>query len=170
MTEFFPLPQRAACPCGISHFELLAKPFARFICHCRICQAYTGRAFSDVTALKASQVNLPKDNRVVFKKYRPPPNISRGSCSACGKSVIEFGKFGPLALAFVPVPNVADPGILPPPCTHIFYHRRLADALDDLPKYSGYFWSQLAVLRLLLRGLRNGNPRQSASKHDQTNS
>ena len=152
MTELLPLPQRAGCPCGISHFEILTKPFARFICHCRLCQAYTGRAFSDVTVLKASQVSLAQDNRVVFRKYRPPPNISRGSCTGCGKPVIEFGWLG-AHLAFVPTPNISDPEILPPPRMHIFYHRRLADALDDLPKYSGYFRSQLAVLRLVVRGL-----------------
>jgi hypothetical protein len=36
---------------------------------------------------------------------------------------------------------------------HIFYHRRLADADDALLKHSGYFLSQLALVKLIAKGL-----------------
>lgn len=148
-------PLTASCPCGSSHFDVTARPFARFICHCTICQAFTGKPYSDVVLLKQSEVRLPDGHRIVFRKYRPPPNIVRGNCPDCGKPVIEFGGFGPLATAFVPVGNLADTSLLPPPSMHIFYHRRIADAADGLPKYSGYFRSEMAIVGLLTRGTRS---------------
>jgi hypothetical protein len=33
---------------------------------------------------------------------------------------------------------------------HIFYHRRIADEHDSLPKISGYWRSELAVTKLIL--------------------
>lgn len=143
----------ASCACGASRFRLNTRPFARFICHCAICQAYTGKPCSDVTVLRARDVALADETQVVFKKYRLPPNIVRGSCPSCGKPVVEFGLAGPARLAFVPTGNYADPSTLPPASMHIFYHRRVTDVHDDLPKHKGYFPSQLAVMGLLFRGL-----------------
>lgn len=55
-------------------------------------------------------------------------------------------------VAFVPGRNVAVPALLPDPLAHIFYHRRVADARDNLPKYSGYWASEFAATSMLLRG------------------
>ncbi|WP_213959801.1 MULTISPECIES: GFA family protein [unclassified Variovorax] len=130
-----------------------AAPVARFICHCEICQAYTGKPFSDVTVLRARDVDMSAARSVVYRKYRLPPNIERGSCHVCGKPVIEFGLAGPAKLAFLPTGNYADTSTLPPASLHMFYHRRVSDIHDDLPKHSGYFASQLAVVGLLFGGL-----------------
>jgi hypothetical protein len=146
-------PLAASCDCGTHRILVKARPFARFICHCEICQAYTGQPFSDVTVLRARDVDMSAARSVVYRKYRLPPNIERGSCASCGKPVIEFGLAGPARLAFVPSGNYADASTLAPASLHMFYHRRVSDAHDDLPRHSGYFASQLAVLRLLFRGL-----------------
>lgn len=145
-------PLAASCDCGASRFQVNARPFARFICHCTICQAYTGKACSDVTVLRARDVELADESPVNYRKHRLPPNIARGSCPSCGKPVIEFGLAGPARLAFVPAANYADASSLPPASLHLFYHRRLRDAQDRLPKHCGYFASQLAVIGLLFRG------------------
>lgn len=39
---------------------------------------------------------------------------------------------------------------------HIFYHRRVADAADALPKISGYWASELAVTKAIFRSLSRG--------------
>lgn len=146
-------PVAASCSCGASRFRVSARPFARFICHCQICQAYTGKPFSDVTVLRARDVQLEEGAQVEYRKYRLPPNIVRGSCASCGKPVIEFGLAGPAKLAFVPTANYADTQALPPAALHMFYHRRVSEVQDDLPRHSGYLRSQLAVIGLLFRGL-----------------
>lgn len=142
---------QGACSCGACQFQVHAQPLARFICHCTICQAYTGQAFSDVTLLRAKHVTVSNMDKIAFKKYRLPPNIARGSCLSCGKPVLEFGGFGPLKLAFIPTSNYIAPQNLPPAAMHIFYHRRVAAVDDTLPKYSGYLNSEWAVARLLMK-------------------
>jgi len=56
-------------------------------------------------------------------------------------------------LAFVPVGNVRDAQILPSPSAHIFYDRRVEDVEDSIPKFSGYWPSELAVTRLIMGSL-----------------
>jgi hypothetical protein len=41
---------------------------------------------------------------------------------------------------------------LPDPAMHIFYHRRVREVRDEVPKVSGYWRSELAVTRLVLSG------------------
>ncbi|HKN26598.1 MAG TPA: hypothetical protein VJY34_01435, partial [Roseiarcus sp.] len=65
-----------------------------------------------------------------------------------------FMALGPLKmLAFVPSQNFERPSELPEPSLHIFYHRRVADATDSLPKVSGYWASEMAVSRLIFGGM-----------------
>lgn len=59
-------------------------------------------------------------------------------------------------LAFVPTRNLKGATNLPAPTIHIFYHRRVADVQDPLPKVSGYWRSELAVSRLVLSGIARG--------------
>ena len=47
-----------------------------------------------------------------------------------------------LTVAFVPSQNFPRPVELPEPDRHIFYHRRVADIADAIPKLSGYWASQ----------------------------
>ena len=150
MTMILTLPQHANCECGACKFEIDAAPAARLICHCTICQAFTGKPFSDVTILRARSVDISGAENIAFRKYRLPPNISRGLCKRCGKPAIEFGGFGPARIAFIPSSNFNRKNLLPPVGMHIFYHRRQSDAVDELPKYNGYLRSNLAVVKLIV--------------------
>lgn len=150
MATFLSSPQHAACECGACRFEVNAGPVARFICHCTICQAYTGRAFSDATLLLTRNVSMSGVENIAFKKYRSPPNISRGTCTRCGKPAIEMGSLGPVKITFIPTPNFSPAEWLPPVAMHMFYHRRRADALDASPKHHGYLRSELAFGKLLM--------------------
>jgi len=109
--------------------------------------------FADVTAFWAGSVALPGGQEVNFKKYRRPPALSRGICSACNSPVVGYMSLAPFAkLAFVPSQNVPLPAALPQPRAHIFYHRRQQDAHDTLPKFSGYWPSEFMVTGLVLAG------------------
>jgi hypothetical protein len=56
----------------------------------------------------------------------------------------------------IPSANFREQAFLPEPSLHIFYHRRVADIGDELPKYSGYWMSQLALGGRLVTSLVRG--------------
>jgi hypothetical protein len=136
------------CACGATRFEVTGNPLTRFYCHCRICQSVYGQPFADVTVWWGTGVTLPRNHPVQFRRYRPPPALRRGICSDCGQPAVGFLSVLPfVALAFVPTRNFVDQSTLPPAAAHIFYHRRVRDVADDLPKHCGYWVSELAVAR-----------------------
>lgn len=138
------------CACGKVTVAVSSAPFARFICHCTICQSFYKAPFSDATVLWASGTRLNAPQNVLFKKHRGPPALSRGVCVSCGRPVIAYMSVASSPqLAFVPASNYPDSYKLPPPAIHIFYRSRIADALDNLPKYSGYWRSQWAAAQLI---------------------
>ena len=137
--------QDCQCQCGVVKFAIKARPVLRAICHCEICQDFNQKPFSDIAIFFTKDVDLPQANTVDYQKYRPPPAVQRGRCSACNAPAIELLQM-PLmpALTLVPSVNVGDQTILPNPSLHIFYHRRVSDIDDDIVKYSGYWKSQFA--------------------------
>lgn len=144
---------QGACECGACTFDVSAPPGARLICHCTICQAFTGKPYSDVVIVRAKHVKLTNEAGISFKKYRSPPNLDRGLCLICKKPVVEFSGYGAFKWAFIPAWNVEFQRLLPLPQMHIFYEKRLEDAPDDLPKHSGYLRSQLAIGKILISTL-----------------
>lgn len=152
--------QTCACPCGASRFVVTARPRARFLCHCTICQSVYRKPYADATALWAGEVALPEGHTIQFKKYRLPPALSRGTCSACGAPVVGFLRLAPFVrLAFVPSANYPDQSVLPDPGIHMFYNRRVADINDAIPKHSGYWRSQWAATTLVMSALFHGPAR-----------
>ena len=144
-----PLQLYSACACGTCIAHVKVVPSTRFICHCTICQTFTGKAYADMVIVRAKHVGLMNVDLISFKKYRPPPNINRGLCLKCKKPVVELGGFGSFQWAFIPASNFEAQGMLPMPQMHLFYERRVADAFVDLPQHQGYFASQLAIVRML---------------------
>lgn len=143
-----------ACSCGQSRFQVAGKPLARFFCHCTICQSIYKAPFADVTALWSGCVDVTTPESVSYRRYRLPPALERGTCATCGEPVVGFMRLAPFVrLAFVPTRNLKAIGALPKAAAHIFYHRRIADALDGLPTYSGYWSSELAVTGMVLKGM-----------------
>jgi hypothetical protein len=148
------IQQACACPCGASRFEVSGRPLVRLLCHCTICQAFNRQPYADVTAFWAGSITLRVGHQIEFKRYRPPPAARRGHCRSCSAPVVEFLRLAPFVqLAFVPSKLFPDQGALPPPALHIFYHRRLGDIADDLPKVSGYWASELAVMKRVLASI-----------------
>jgi len=145
------LNQSCACRCGECRFDLNGVPITRFLCHCTICQSQYKQPFVDVTVFRARAVVLAPGHKIVFRKYRPPPALQRGTCLSCGSPVVGFLRLAPFVrLAFVAAQKIPDHSSLPPPGAHIFYHSRVADQSDSLPKFSGYWPSELAVVKLVL--------------------
>lgn len=145
------------CECGENKFKISGKPILRAICHCEICQEFNSAPFGDITIFKTKDIDLPKDNTVVFKAYTTPPMVQRGKCKSCGKPTIEFLKM-PLspALTIVPTKNLSNQQDVLEPSFHSFYHRRKADADDNLPKYSGFLRSQVGFMTRLIGAMIKG--------------
>jgi hypothetical protein len=153
MTTDTSLPLRGSCECGACSFEVHTAPKGRFRCHCLICQAFNGKPFADVVAVRGKDVVLTNAGNISFGKYRPPPNFNRGVCRTCGKPVVEVAGVGPLKVMFIPASTFEPEARLPPVRFDMFYHRRVLDMLDRVPKYSGYFASLLAVGKMIMSGL-----------------
>lgn len=143
--------QSCACRCGQSTLRAHGAPALRFFCHCQICQSVYKQPYADVTALWAGAISLPDDHSIQFKRYRRPPALRRGTCPSCSAPVVGFLRLAPFVqLAFVPSGNFSVPAALPLPSVHVFYHRRVADVHDSLPKVSGYWPSEFAVTRMVI--------------------
>lgn len=143
----------AQCECGAAVVSSSVSPLLRYICHCSLCQQFNNAAFVDMTVLPASRVLAPAAGQVNFSTLRPPPNVERGVCASCNKPALERMNL-PLVpqIIFVPSKNYVQADALPAPAFHAFYDSRLADADDGLPKYSGYWPSQLAFVRAFIAG------------------
>ena len=130
------------------------SPKARFRCHCLICQTFNAKPFADVVAVRAKAVVLNNADHISFKKYRPPPNFNRGVCRTCGKPVVEVAGVWPLKVMFIPASNFEIAAQLPPVRMDVFYHRRVQDMpADGVPQHSGYYRSEWAIVKMILRGL-----------------
>ena len=71
--------------------------------------------------------------------------------------VVGFLRLAPFVqLAFVPAMNLPRRAGLPRPSAHIFYHRRVKDSGDRVPKISGYRPSELYATKLILAGMLGG--------------
>lgn len=150
------IQQLCQCQCGKTKFTIQGEPIARIACHCTICQEFNNAAFADITIFLSKDIILENLKTVSLRKYNPPPAVQRGICIECGKPAIEF-----LDLPFFPsltiIPSQLIPygPLLPKLSAHIFYHRRVADIEDSLPKISGSIKSQLALSKKLLPGIFN---------------
>lgn len=144
-------PVQCSCSCEANKYELASEPLVRFYCHCEVCQQFTGGPYSDVTVALAKDLNNADIAATEFKRMKLPPNIRRGKCTQCHKPSIELGIGN--QLVFIPTSTVKNPEALPAPTFHMFYHRRVQDFDDNLPKYEGFIKSQLAATQRLVSPL-----------------
>ena len=143
------------CSCGHVHYSVKGPGLLRGYCHCTICQSFNQSAYADITIFKASNVTLPDDAQVDYQAYKKiPPAVQRGKCVKCGSPAIERMKLPLLPeLVIVPSGNAQAQAALPDASLHIFYHRRVKEIDDSLPKYEGFLSSQWAFASRLLAAL-----------------
>lgn len=148
---------QGSCKCGTCSFEIEEAPKARLICHCTICQSFTGNAYSDVVIVPVGKARLHNIDQASFRFYKkqhwPPPNLNRGWCKVCDRPVVEVFGSPPLKILFIPSINFSQQQAIPRAGGHMFYESRQSDIDDDLPKHCGYMRSQIAIVRLILRAM-----------------
>lgn len=153
MTNNKMLTANGQCQCGDVQFEVKGKPLLRGYCHCTICQEFNKADYADITLYRAKDVVMPKQGSVQYKAYTSPAMVHRGKCVSCKQPAIEYLSL-PLMpkLVIVPTSNIKTQSNLPDSRLHIFYHSRVKDIKDSLPKYEGYLKSQLAFFAGLIKG------------------
>ena len=144
---------KAQCACGANQMTFSSAPLARLICHCQVCQAYTGKAFSDICIFLGQHLDQQQSSiqATQFKRYKLPPNINRGLCKYCQQPSIEFGLFKQIVI--VSTENIQHQEQLPPAAMHIFYHRHVVDVQDHLPKINGFIYSQMMASKSVMQGI-----------------
>jgi len=143
------------CACGHVRYATKGTPLFRAYCHCLICQEYNQADRADIIVMRSSDVEMDAADRIAFKSYRAPPILQRGKCRRCDGVALERMRI-PLMprLTILPAQTLDDSGGFPSSSFHMFYHRRVTDADDALPRHSTYLSSQLAFSSRLLRALR----------------
>ena len=143
------------CECG--HFRLRkdAKVVKRFICHCEFCKNHVDGDFNDECFLRVSDLEFIDEKEISFNRspsLRKP--LGRGKCINCNNPVVSFAKLPIGGFILVPTELLPKNLELPDVCSHVFYHRRITEFRDSVPKYSNYWSSQIITLWNLFRGLR----------------
>lgn len=135
---------RASCFCGSVRYEVNADPVDAKICHCTACQKLHGAPMQWAAIFHKHHVRLTAGlEHLLFynseQGLRERLQPCKVSCSKCGAPIADEGRR--MWLAF---PSLFDfdqragvPEAFKPSC-HIFYNMRVADAADDLPKWSGH--------------------------------
>ncbi len=143
-----------SCECQYVRFEFEGLPLFRAFCHCKICQEFNQADFADIIVVQSKDVTVPEMDRIKFKHYRQPPILSRGRCVKCNGVAIETMRIPVLPrLTILPSQTLSCATGVPDPLFHMFYHRRVKEFSDDLPKSSNYLQSQLRFSSALLAGL-----------------
>jgi len=143
------------CSCGNAKFTIKGAPLLRVVCHCTICQEYKNAAFSDVTVFRSKDVELHDSDTVSFKTYMSPSGIQRGKCVSCNNPIIEIINTPIFFPSLIEIPSE----LIPPeyaieqPSDHTFYHSRVKDIDDGIPKISGAVKSELILGAKVLRSI-----------------
>jgi hypothetical protein len=135
---------KAACFCGAVRYEVSANPVDAKICHCLACQKLHGAPLQWAAIFHKRHVKFTAGlNHLHFfnseqdRHERILPCKVR--CGRCGTPVADEGRR--MWLAFPTLFDFGRRGKVPDsfkPTCHIFYGMRVADSLDDLPKWSGH--------------------------------
>ena len=143
---------KGQCECGAVRLEIDAPPAVRFFCHCTTCQQLYRAPFADITVLWSRRVRVIEGaNQLDYRHYNwLPVSINRGICRSCRRPVIGHSTIPPMGVSFLPAYVWGDQDVLPAPLGHLFYHRRVAEIDDGLPKVEGLIASELSATAWLL--------------------
>ncbi len=122
-----------SCLCGEVRFEITAPPISSGYCHCRICQRFSGSAFSTWAAFPAAAVTFPGK---APRYHASSPIAERGFCATCGAS-LTYRLLRPKEAAYLVIFTPAlEEAAQQAPGTHSGVESQMPwiDILDDLPR------------------------------------
>jgi len=139
------------CNCGAVKVCIKPTSMFRTYCHCTYCQKSTGKAYADEIISLAKDVIVEGRDAIIFTKNNALFPMQRGMCQACKAPVLSYAALLPgLKVAVMPTLLCGPAVIIPKAVAHVFYHRKIRDIEDNLPKLNSYLSSQLVTVKFVI--------------------
>ena len=121
------------CLCGKVRYEVSANTLGSMLCHCRMCQRYSGAPMLEGSTFPADAFKLTKGNLKVFKSS---DIAKRSFCGDCGSPILYQGIIGYWTNWIVVSTGSFDEPEKFPPTYHLGIESQLpwVKLVDDLPK------------------------------------
>jgi class 3 adenylate cyclase len=79
------------CMCGAVRYEATEKPLGSMICHCRMCQKFSGAPILGGTTFRSAALRFTSGEP---KYFRSSAIAERGFCGDCGTALVYRGTLG----------------------------------------------------------------------------
>ena len=96
MSDDRPVLLSGGCQCGAVRYALTAEPYGTHICHCRMCQLFSGAPVVAASAFPRKAVIFTQGNPKYYQSthehtlfYKSSLIAERGFCPNCGSSSIQ---------------------------------------------------------------------------------
>jgi adenylate cyclase len=121
------------CLCGNIRYELASKPLGSMLCHCRMCQRFSGAPILEGTTFPKNTFRLIKGEP---KIYHSSKIAERGFCGDCGSPIFYRGIVKYWTDWIVITTGSLDEPWKYPPTYHLGVESSLPwlNVVDDLPK------------------------------------
>ena len=121
------------CLCGQVRYEIDGKALGSMLCHCRMCQRYSGAPMLEGTTFPAEAFKLTKGKLQV---YQSSEIAERSFCGSCGSPILYQGRIGYWTKWVVVTTGSFDNPAKFPPTYHLGVESQLpwVRFLDELPK------------------------------------
>lgn len=126
---------QGGCLCNSIRYEITGKALGSMLCHCRMCQKYSGAPMLEGTTFAVDDFRLTKGKPNVF---RSSSIAERGFCPTCGSPIFFQGIVGHWKDWIVITTGSLDEPHKFPPTYHLGIESSLPwlHVLDDLPRTS----------------------------------
>ena len=121
------------CLCGEIRYQVSAKAMGSMLCHCRMCQRYSGAPMLEGTTFPADAFKVTKG---ALKVYQSSDIARRSFCGTCGSPILYQGCIGYWTEWVVVTAGSFDTPEKFPPTYHLGVESQLpwVKLVDDLPK------------------------------------
>jgi len=128
-----PLLITGGCLCGNVRYQATAKPLGSMLCHCRMCQRFSGAPILGGTTFLAEALSFTKGEPKFFVSSKI---AQRGFCGNCGTALIYQGTLGVWTKWIMIFTASLDEPEKYPPTYHLGIESTMPwlDIHDDLPR------------------------------------
>lgn len=128
---------KGSCMCGSIQFEYIGEPFSFNLCHCKMCQKFSGTSFGAFIGVNKKDFSYTSGKGYITI-FESSDWASRSFCSKCGSSLMYLYNEKPDAY-FVSA-GLFDEKIDFKPEKHIFVKDKCNwyEILDNIPQIERY--------------------------------
>ncbi|MFL0811039.1 MAG: GFA family protein [Agarilytica sp.] len=127
---------KAKCFCGKVRYHLGSEPLHFINCHCGVCRALNGSAFTSWLCISSEEFVLEKGEAMI-RTFAASDNITVHFCDECGTRLHSLDKRHEMLIAFPA--GITDVSDKHQPSKDYFYSDRAcwSNVFSDLPKFGG---------------------------------